>query len=457
MTVSTEGDEVTVDLPQIGLRIERWKSYSVNQDFLTPVAGWSFELGDDETGDALLRLIEPGLEMVVSVNGIEQLHGHIDNINISTSRGGTNVSFGGRDLLARAMDAHIDPTVHFKPTQTLYDVLRTIFEPFGLSVFDEDNETNRAVMLGRTRGIRTSASTSTNSKKRRSKKKKKALNQYAIHQLVPYPSEGAFTFAARVAQQHGLWIWLGADGKTVVVGQPDFDQDPSYKLVHRRNGAGNMVISGSVSRSATDQPSCIVATCRGGGGAHPRAGMRVIAINGAVRADTQSIRDRHKGKTETTILGFVGTLQRVFNSSNEFVETGKVDLTKDPFVISETKKYPGAKVIVINEQYAGRYKSATARPLYLESPDSNTLEHLENFARREISLRQRKAFDVHYTVEGHAPEGGPPWTIDTIVDVDDEVLGIREPLYVLSRTFNKSRSAGTTTDLHLIRLNTLVF
>jgi prophage tail gpP-like protein len=456
MTISTEGDEVIVELPQAGIRIERWKSYSINQDFLTPTAGWSFTLGDDESGDALIRKLEPNMRLTISVNGIRQLEGHIGKINVSTSRGGTSVTLDGRDLLGRVIDGHVDPTVHFKSTQTLYDVLRTVFEPFDLTVFDEDNETNRAVMLGRTRGIRTSASSSSNSKKRRSRKKKKALNKYAIHQLKPYPGEGAFAFAERVAQQHGLTLWLAADGKTVIVGKPDFEQEPSYRLVHRRNGSGNTVISGKVAKDGESQPSCIIATGRGGGGAHPRSGMRVIAINGAVRADTQAIRRRHSGGTETNVQVF-NAMERVFNASNEFVETGKVDPTKDPFVLIETKKYPGAKVIVVNERYAGQYKSETAMPLYLEDPESNTLDHLENFARRQIALRQRKAFDVHYTVEGHAPEGGPPWTIDTIVDVDDEVLGIREPLYVLSRTFNKSRSSGTTTDLHLIRLNTLEF
>jgi len=44
-----------------------------------------------------------------------------------------------------------------------------------------------------------------------------------------------------------------------------------------------------------------------------------------------------------------------------------------------------------------------------------------------------------------------PWAVDTMVDVQDDVGGVYEPLYVLSRTFHKSRSGGTKTDLELIR------
>jgi hypothetical protein len=43
------------------------------------------------------------------------------------------------------------------------------------------------------------------------------------------------------------------------------------------------------------------------------------------------------------------------------------------------------------------------------------------------------------------------------VKVHDEVAGVDEILWVLGRTFHKSRSGGTSTSLELIRLDSLAY
>jgi prophage tail gpP-like protein len=58
------------------------------------------------------------------------------------------------------------------------------------------------------------------------------------------------------------------------------------------------------------------------------------------------------------------------------------------------------------------------------------------------------------TVYGHTQDGHP-FAVDTLIDVDDDVLGLHEPMWVMERTYTKSRSAGTTTTLTLIRRYTL--
>ena len=98
--------------------------------------------------------------------------------------------------------------------------------------------------------------------------------------------------------------------------------------------------------------------------------------------------------------------------------------------------------------------------VYMIDDEAKTLEALENFVRREMALLQHKSLQVNYTVEGHGqntPAGFVPWTVDTIVEVNDEVAGLHKKLYVLGRTFVKSRDGGTTTQLELIRRNSLAF
>ena len=95
------------------------------------------------------------------------------------------------------------------------------------------------------------------------------------------------------------------------------------------------------------------------------------------------------------------------------------------------------------------------RTIYLHDDEAKTQAELNSFVYREMALRLRSSLHVTYTVEGHgmlAQDGSfTPWAVDTMVDVQDDVGGVYEPLYVLSRTFHKSRSGGTKTDLELIR------
>lgn len=474
-------DVVSVELPDIGRRLDRWKSYSYNSDYLTPTDGWHFTLGDDETGDELLRELTVGQRLTLVVNGVRQGDGYIDSVDISTSRGsGTEVSISGRDMLGPVVDACIDPNIKFAAGQTLADVLRVVFGQYGFTKFAIDNIANLGVLTGQTRGVPVSK---THVTKRGKVTGGAPLKSYVVHQLKPQPKEGAFAFAARISQRHGLWISLAADCETIIVSKPNFDQLTSYSVIHRRTG-DSMVLHGSVTRSAADQPSCIVATGRGGGGQHDASGMRVIAINACVNADVSAILKRYGGSsgiaryeyTYQTNEPRVAGLPHVgvqalgwYATKTQSVGEHAAALTRqalagpnsthffnDPFLKPVIERYPGARVIVIGEKSATRYKMAMARPVFMQDQASSTLAELENFARREMALLQRKAFEVHYTVQGHAAEGCAPWTVDTMVAVDDDVHDIHESLYVMGRTFNKSRS-GTTTDLHLIRPHTLEF
>ena len=108
--------------------------------------------------------------------------------------------------------------------------------------------------------------------------------------------------------------------------------------------------------------------------------------------------------------------------------------------------------------YVQQY-TPTFRVMYLHDDESKTQDELNNFVYRQMALQMQHGLRAHYTVYGHGQifgDGGfTPWAVNTVVDVNDEVGGIAEPMWVLSRTFNKSRRSGTTTDLELIRLYSL--
>ena len=216
-------------------------------------------------------------------------------------------------------------------------------------------------------------------------------------------------------------MWLSADGTQLVVGKPSFDQDAVAHLTRlddANSGTSNNVIRGVARKSLRSQPSIIIGQCRGGGGEFPKSRLTSYMQNPAVIADNSAIRAAYPDGIEIFVLDDAGGAL----SSTDFR--------------------------CIN--------SHVARPMFLEDDESKTPEELGNFLRREMALKMRQGFTAHYTVDGHT-QNGAPWAVDTMVRVDDDRTNIHENLYVLARTFTKSRTDGTKTHLELIKPHTLAF
>lgn len=409
----------------VAYRLDTWKSYRFNSHFLTPTDGWSATLGDDSVGDKLIAALKPGMKVQLKVEGKTQGSGFIDDVEITSDRsGGTEVTITGRDVLAPAVDGCVDPTLKFSDGSSLYDVLNGVFSPFGLSTFLPDNDTNRGVMTGQVRGTPTS-------------KKGKPLKSFVLHQVKPYPNESAYDFASRICQRRGLWIWPSADGNVIIVSRPDFDVGPDFVIRHKRgaDGVKNNVLRSSVRYSAEEQPSVIVATGYGTGAENPLASLRVIMVN------------------ELTAFDANGNLQpQVQAILNQYPNAKRVPARlkyapPSPLVQSSDSQYFTTSMQI---------PTKVSRPMFLHDDESKDIDKLTNFVVREMALRQRRALQAHYTVEGHI-NSGMPWAVDCCVDVDDDVSNLHERLWVLSRTLIKDRSGGTRTDLELIRQHTLEF
>jgi len=414
---------VKLELPALGLAIDTFTSYEYSSHFLTPSDGWSFTIGNEDLIQSVANLIKPGMLINMSINGHVQSSGYVDGIETHTSRSsGTEFTFHGRDRLAYAVDACADPRLRLMSSQSLQDVMQAIFAPFGFNDFVADNNANRNVVTGTKIGIKTS-------------KKGKPLKSQVIHQLKPYSGEGCFAFAARVAQRLGLWIWLSADGQHVVVSTPDFAQQPSYKLAQKRGPADiyNNVLSSHASIDISDQPSCIIATGFGTGGENPVSNFSLGVRNPAINADIKTI-----------LSSYRNTL---------FIPWPADPDSPDPSI--QTATWIPAPVT-----------QAFARPLFLHDDEAHTILELKYFLRREMSLRVRKTLTYNVEVEGHGVSVSSSnvgsgdiiiWGVDTIVDVDDDYANVHEPLYVLGRTFTKSRDGGTKTRLDLIRPHSIEF
>lgn len=114
----------------------------------------------------------------------------------------------------------------------------------------------------------------------------------------------------------------------------------------------------------------------------------------------------------------------------------------------------------VDPEMAAIFGGTDLRSITYHDPDVDSIGAAEFVARRHIADANRQARPVHYTLAGHTTPGlngeaRVVWTPDTVVEVDDDLAGVRGRYYVSEVTFN--RGPQTTTDLVLLRPEDLVF
>lgn len=451
-------DECVIQLRDKGVALDRWTSYSFTSDFLTPTDSFHFTIGDPEYVKGVSGSVREGMTVTLRIAGKPICTGVIDEVAMGADRsGGTVFECNGRDILGDVVDGTISPYAKFTAQDSLAKVIETVMGPYGIRTIAEDNNANRSLRVGNQFGS-AKVKEPEGSSRRRVIRKRGASNRAAPgsptkkflkYEAKPYPGEGAYEFCHRLAKRAGLHIWAKADGSGVVIGKPDYSQESSFELVRRVSGfrgadrgEHNNIISGHVKYSRVNQPSVIIAAGKAGGGDFARATMRVLMVNELIARQT------NKELTD----GVKEFLKAWAAEGAEKVPPAKLEdflkRSKKAYVIS-SKDFEGEGEIP---------KSLTpypfCRPLYLVDQESNNLEQLINFTKREMASRQMQALEVHYEVAGHTQDQ-KVWATDTMVDVEDDVANLYETLWVKTVTFTKSRSGGTRTNLTLIRPNTL--
>jgi prophage tail gpP-like protein len=401
---------VAVSLPAVGIQFQNFLRYHLSEHYLTPVSVFEFSLDGDELTQDQKNALVPGVGVQVSVNDCAQMCGFLDKPRIKSGRkSGTVWNMTCREWNSPILDSHADPQMQFSETQTLTQMLTTALDSFpafggGDIQIVTDASANRNVITGSLRGTKTN-------------KNGTLIKSALAHRVKPYQHEGMWAFLSRVVQRFGLWMRPSADGKSIIVSQPDFTQDPSYGLIHSvGDGSNNNVEEADFETSRENQPSVILASGFGAGGAFPNSTLRAAIINPCVNGDINAALELYPGIQilPTPSLG----------PSPTTIANGMID--------------------------------PVARPLYLYDSESHNMSELQSFLRRELSLRMRESLKATYTIEGHRI-GGQPVAVDTVVQVDDDRSGFSGPLWVSERTFSKTAGEGTMSTMSLIRLGTLAF
>lgn len=431
----SELDTVSLRLVGTGTEIKLWDRYSVTSRYLTPCEAFEFSLGGDDLALAS-ELLVPGAAVAITVNGLPVLTGRIDKKGVASSRsGGTVLRLTGRDILGPVVSSNVDPSFKFSDSLTVLDVVAAVLAPFKIDTIYNDGALNVNAMTG---GAQASSAASTKESVQIPRLtlnndgsiatnfstvqvtqvgSSTSLKTLTLQQLKPHFGEGSHAYLQRVVSRFGMQLSAAADGSGVIVDEPDFTSPTRYKIVHSKSEETSNVISANVEIDADSQPACIFAQgVQAPLFSDPKNVLQVIMVNELVGTDADG-----------------NPLQEV------------------QAIIS---RYKGAKVLELRKELLPTRKAFNAdliaHPMFLKDDESKTLDQLEGFVRRTMAEHQHKALVARYTMIGHS-QGGVPWTVNTMVDVNDEVAGVTEKLWIMERTFEKSRSGGTLTHLTCVR------
>lgn len=97
-------------------------------------------------------------------------------------------------------------------------------------------------------------------------------------------------------------------------------------------------------------------------------------------------------------------------------------------------------------------------PMMISHDEATTDAECQAFAWQELTKLKQDERVYSCTVKGHRdPRTGLLYAVDTIAHVEDEPLGINDDFWVIRRTFRKSATSGTTTELRMIPKGVVMF
>lgn len=438
----SELDSVVIRLLGTGYEIKSWDHMSLHSSFMVPCDELSFSLSGEDLVLAQEQ-IAAGAQVEVAINDRLQFSGYIDKKHTRYSRSaGSTLDVVCRDILGPVVNSNVDSKIRFSQTMTLLDVLAAVLVPFGIKTIYNDGSLNVSISSGaKAKPKLTSSDISVQIPKETLQKdgtvssqyetvkakamtgSRPALSSLKINQLKPHAQEGAYAYCERMLKRFGLRMYAAADGSGVIVDSANFNQSPIFSLKHSKSEAKGNIKSADLSVDWECQPSCVVATGFGG---------------------TESSQDR-RGLTVIMVNELVGTS-----------ENGEI-LPEIKNIIASRK---GAKVLPLRKELIPSRKGfaarLVARPMFVKDDESRTIDQLVRSAMRMMAEKQHKAFHLKYQVQG-LTQDGKPFTTNAVCEVNDEILGVTIPLWILEREFQKGRTSGTETNLTLVLPHSLQF
>jgi len=333
-----------------------------------------------------------GQPVALRLGEADQLVGRIDETEIGDK--GASITCDGRDYMADLVECNVDPLLTITDGMTLQAAAKLIASTSGINVVLGDSAVTRNVRTG---------------VKARTGKAPADFLPLKLKDLKPEAEQGSYDLLNRIAARHGCTPQPTLKRNELNLVAPNYDQEPLYRLIRSRTQSGaNRIKSATARRSFARFPTYTI-------------------VRGQGTGETQS----EKAPENTTFAKDTAVLNP---------ETARVSLA------GRIKPSPHG-----NDADGYLY-----RLLYIHDKTAQTKTQVASAAFRAIYERMKDTLLYTATISGHADaESGAIWTIDTVVDVQDEITGVREKLWIHSRKLGYSEKGGAETTIQCWRLGAL--
>ncbi|KKK76364.1 hypothetical protein LCGC14_2864420, partial [marine sediment metagenome] len=211
MTASVRINDVVID---------RWQSYNIENDMLTPADGFSLTLAP--ASKAVFDLVPPDAEVEVRIDDTPILSGFIDERVVNVVKSGPTINISGRDRAGRMVDESADlQTFPRLDILELADRLARPTFPLGATLSNADN---RDLVRGRRSGKAAAGAEPIFSKSSEAPKKVE-------------PGETRWDVLQQFLEPAELLAWAQANGEKLVIGLPKYNQGTQFRFFLAKSGS----------------------------------------------------------------------------------------------------------------------------------------------------------------------------------------------------------------------------
>ena len=241
---------VTLKLGREGLAVTAWDEITLTLDLLNPGNPWTVTLWRSRNGAAWVRVREAAellAPVTVEIDGAVQLCGVLERIKDGAGRAGAPLTLSGRDLLAGALVADVDPRLQMRDA-TLEEVIERALAPLQIPVtVGVSADEVRHIQAGARPGTRAGSGGRTRRRQH-------------IDRFKPRPGQRVWQFLAELARRHGYLLYAGpwGGGVGLVIDRPAYDAAPVGTLTRQRQRDGTWrgnLLDGTLDLNATDVPT----------------------------------------------------------------------------------------------------------------------------------------------------------------------------------------------------------
>lgn len=370
------------------------ESYDVRTSILEQPSVFALRTGWGETAEGLLDLAKPRAPYTLSIGGVLQQTGLLDGGSASdNARSGAQVTMHGRDALSELHDAYIPADRSFGDL-SYADLAYTVLQETTDRTFvlNSSNRANRERITGAKITVTGSDDVAASIAKAKAK------------EHTAKAGERWYDFLKKELDRAGLFLIATADGHFALI-SPNVDQVPIARIFRPESDGTRAVVSAEEVRYKN------LSTGR-------HAEYRVLGRGGGGAPSTQP--------TEAQ-------LPRRYHIEGIFLDQE-----------------------MIGWGYSRKTRCKTHKDAHC-----TTQAQADYLARKNCAQARRAGWELVYTVAGHTTQalrggGRIVWGVDTMVEVEDQRLGIVGNFYVEALSFRRGPE-GTTTEITLMRPEDVVF